>query len=127
MGWTVCGFGGGPFDWPTPPRLRLTTNYPTTPIKQALAILQSPTPDCLWAEAQALLDPAAATDHPPRLIDVSSLLWALAALQFPPECPPALLEGLLGALKPLLLAVAGAGTGKRGGVVDKQAASQVGW
>ena len=110
-----------------PPPGSQLSNYPTTSIKQALAILQSPSPDCLWAEAQALLDPAAATDHPPRLIDVSSLLWALAALQFPPECPPTLLEGLLGALKPLLLAAAGTETGKRGGVVDKQAASQVGW
>jgi hypothetical protein len=113
---------------------------------QALAILQSPPPECLWAEAQSLLLPththtdSSSTDssssigmgrRPLRLIDAASLLWSLAALDFPSQCPQPVMETLLAALETLLPpapAPALAAGGKGGGavVVDKQAASQVG-
>ncbi len=117
----------------------------------ALAILQSPPPACLWAAAEAAIllpmppapAPAQQQKPPPRqgtlrLIDVASLLWSLAALDFPPDCPPGVVEGLLSALGALLppLAQPADAEGKEGKgpaaaaataavVIDKQAASQV--
>ncbi|GAB5037611.1 type iii effector protein [Nannochloropsis oceanica] len=122
------GGGGGGGAKPSLPRPEPGNNLPQnlSLVLVALAVLQYIPSSSFWeAFTQALLSltnlppppPPAATaaaaaggqaaNQPSlprslRLIDVSSCLWALAALDFPPSLPPTLLSALLGRLEALL-------------------------
>jgi len=136
------GGGGGGGAKPSLPRPEPGNNLPQnlSLVLVALAVLQYIPSSSFWeAFTQALLSltnlppppPAAVTaaaaaggqaaNQPSlprslRLIDVSSCLWALAALDFPPSLPPTLLSALLGRLEALLEA---------GEEVELEAAKQV--
>ena len=88
----------------------------------SLTSIPPPAPAAAAAAAAAATAGQAERHNPPslplslQLIDVSSCLWALAALDFPPSLPPSLLPALLERLEELLAS---------GQEVELEAAKQV--